>query len=490
MFNKATSKLPPRIEKWVMDMQNVDYELVYEPGKDAADPLDFLSRHPLPETGTDTAEKIIKQVIVDEHAVVMDRIKEETETDSQLQKLSNVILRGDWEQHKKDPDITPFYMIRYELYTAEGLIFRLNRIIIPRNLHRKVIKAPHKLGHFGMTRTKQMLREKYWFPAMNNLVEQIIGQCYECQVTTQQHKQEPIKMTTIPEKPWDVILVDFGGPYPDGHYNLVAIDKRTRYPEVETVYSTEKAQENVCHTWYTKAARKEFADFAKEEGFHHHLVTPEHAQAHGAAESFMKMLNKTERIAHLQGKDCETAVQEMLTGYRSTPHPATNTTPYEALMKRQRLKRSAENRNTKAYNFVVGDYVLVKQHKKNKWTTAYEPAFYIIYRIDGSSIAGRRITDGRETYRDASKFKLVNAVVQNIDEGQQIPLTHNKELDSEDWREQLLLMTNQEEQEVRQPEQQAESETVCNTPSKLKSEPPVIRPQRNRRRPAYLNDYE
>ena len=42
MFNKATAKLPPRIEKWVMDMQDVDFELVYEPGKDDAYPMDYL----------------------------------------------------------------------------------------------------------------------------------------------------------------------------------------------------------------------------------------------------------------------------------------------------------------------------------------------------------------------------------------------------------------------------------------------------------------
>lgn len=64
-----------------------------------------------------------------------------------------------------------------------------------------------------------MLREKYWFPSMNDIVEQIICQCYECQVTTKQHRQEPVKVTDIPKKPWDVIAVDFGGPYPDGHYN-------------------------------------------------------------------------------------------------------------------------------------------------------------------------------------------------------------------------------------------------------------------------------
>ena len=38
LFNKVKAKIPPRREKWIMEMQDVDYELVYEPGKDEADP--------------------------------------------------------------------------------------------------------------------------------------------------------------------------------------------------------------------------------------------------------------------------------------------------------------------------------------------------------------------------------------------------------------------------------------------------------------------
>ena len=98
----------------------------------------------------------------------------------------------------------------------------------------------------------------------------------------------------------------------------------------------------------------------------------------------------------------------MLTGYRSTPHPTTGVAPYENLMNRQvrtkldhqtressenardaainerderykeKLKQYAENRNTKAHNFIVGDHVLLKQKKRNKWSTAYEPAFYTV----------------------------------------------------------------------------------------------------------------
>ncbi len=97
LFNKATMRPPPRMEKWVIGMQDVDFALIYEPGKDDADPLDFLSRHPLPEKGNDAVERVIKYVVTAEHAVVIDQIKEETCKDTQLQKLSVRILTADWE---------------------------------------------------------------------------------------------------------------------------------------------------------------------------------------------------------------------------------------------------------------------------------------------------------------------------------------------------------------------------------------------------------
>ncbi|KAL9953640.1 hypothetical protein ACROYT_G041090 [Oculina patagonica] len=235
-FISPYAKLPPRIEKWVMDMQDVDFEMKYEPGKDEADALDFLSRHPLPVVGNNDTEKILKATIETEHAVVLDRIREETHQDRVLQKLSQTIKKGNWETSKKDVDLAPFYPIKDEHYEAQGLIFRMERIVLPMELQQKVIKSAHKLGHLGTTKTKQMIREKYWFPGMNGMINQMIGHCFDCQVTTKDRRQEPIKPSVIPKGPWGEIAVDVGGPYPDGHYNLVAIDQRTRYPEVEVVF--------------------------------------------------------------------------------------------------------------------------------------------------------------------------------------------------------------------------------------------------------------
>lgn len=453
MFNKPTARLPPRIERWVMDMQDVEFELVYEPGKDEADPLDYLSRHPLPITGTDNTEKVVKSILIAEHAIVLDRIREETTKDKQLQKLYQRILNEDWERYRKDTDIVPFYNIRHELYVMKGLIFRFNQIVIPTCLQHKVIKAAHSLGHMGITKTKQMLREKYWFPELNKMAENVIGKCYECQLTTKLHRQEPIKVTVIPEKPWEVVSIDFGGPYPDGHYNLVVIDKRTRYPEVEVVYSTgiKATKEKLKKIFATHGTpervesdngppftSKEFAEFAATEGFTHHRVTPLHPRANGEAESFMKLVNKTEQRAQIQKISPTMAMQEMLIGYRSTPHPATGITPYEGMMNRivrtkldyecrtkkrkrdealinerdkqykERMKQNAENKNTKENNFRVGDYVFLEQAKRNKWTSPYEHDIYIIYKIDGSTISARRKRDGREVSRDSSHFRLAN----------------------------------------------------------------------------------
>ncbi len=130
----------------------------------------------------------------------------------------------------------------------------------------------------------------------------------------------------------------------------------------------------------------------------------------------------------------------MLIAYRDTPHPATGVTPYEAIHgrpirtrldhegvretdqrekdrkiderdKEYKKRMAQQKRNVKKHNFALKDYVLLKQKKINKWTTAFEPAFYTITKIQGSSITIRRIKDGRELCRDASQLKPANSLL-------------------------------------------------------------------------------
>ena len=46
----------------------------------------------------------------------------------------------------------------------------------------------------------------------------------------------------------------------------------------------------------------------------------------------MKLLNRTEQRARIENKPVGLAIQDLLTGYRSMPHPATGITPYDDMM--------------------------------------------------------------------------------------------------------------------------------------------------------------
>ena len=102
-------------------------------------------------------------------------------------------------------------------------------------------------------------------------------------------------------------------------------------------------------------------------------------------------------------------------GYKSTPHPASEYSPYEVLMKRKvrtklvtdvndpevpkmeqeitasdkrcKDKWFCNERRQKAghHSINIGDKVLLSQMKKKKWMTSYEEEMYIVFRVDGSS---------------------------------------------------------------------------------------------------------
>ena len=84
-----------------------------------------MSRHPLPETGISHPEKHVRAVIETDHAVVMDKIKQETAKDQELQWLTEDILTVKW--NKDNQDLRPYYNLRTDLYVADGVILRLNR---------------------------------------------------------------------------------------------------------------------------------------------------------------------------------------------------------------------------------------------------------------------------------------------------------------------------------------------------------------------------
>ena len=108
---------------------------------------------------------------------------------------------------------------------------------MPKSLQQRAIDIAHET-HPGLTKTKALIREKIWFPNIDKIVKNTVDRCIACQAVSRTSPPEPLTVPEMPKGRWDTIHVDFYGPLPTGEYILVAIDRYSRYSEVEVVRST------------------------------------------------------------------------------------------------------------------------------------------------------------------------------------------------------------------------------------------------------------
>lgn len=464
-FNNPRAKLPARIEKWMLRIQQYDVKLIYKPGKD--NPADYISRHPRHSNGmshhSKSAEVYVNFVRSQSTPIAMstDHVAVESSKDPTLQRLCKTIQSGTWRNilNSNDPNIDnnalkSFKAISSELsvsYINKDLfvILRGTRLIIPKTLQLRAVNLAHE-GHQGIVKTKQLLRTKVWFPGIDKAVEKIVSECLPC-LSTVVHSSNhaPLNMTELPNSPWSQVSTDFLGPYPSGEMLLVVIDDYSRYPVVEFVRSTSAEAvipkfESIFSAFGTPVCVKsdngspfnshDFKSFAKHNGFKHRKVTPLWPKANGEAERFMKTLNKTIRASVVEGNNWKHTLFDFLRNYRATPHSTTGTSPFELLFNRKpqiklpdfdsgvphsneislkdksrkaQMKEYADRANhAKIISLKVGDLVLVRQKKINKLTPPFEPHPREVTRVNGTLISAKR-RDGHIITRNVSFFKNI-----------------------------------------------------------------------------------
>lgn len=107
MFNKIKPRLPPCIEKWIMDIRDFDFEIKYEPGRNELDPLDYVLRHSIAENQQDNTEQMINHISHKENVETLYRIRTVTKKDNILRKLTSHVINNDWIKAEKDLEVLP-----------------------------------------------------------------------------------------------------------------------------------------------------------------------------------------------------------------------------------------------------------------------------------------------------------------------------------------------------------------------------------------------
>ena len=284
-------------------------------------------------------------------------------------------------------------------------------------------------------------------------IEEKVKTCIPCQASTPTATAQPLQMSQLPPEPWQVLAADLFGPLPTGERILVMKCLRSKWPEIKVFLRNQATDsENIIYSMEQMFAvhgipeevmtdngppfnGKKFADFASRSGFRHRKVTPLHPQANGQVERFMRSLGKVICTAVIQKLDWKKALNEFLMSYRATPHPATGASPAELMFpgrrfrtrlpappvrphagnveskfqaSQQKAKEYADTRrNAKEMRLSVGDKVLVKQRKVNKFSSPFSASPLTMSKVNESMITAAD-EDGKEITRNITHFKRLS----------------------------------------------------------------------------------
>lgn len=187
---------------------------------------------------------------------------------------------------------------------------------------------------------------------------------------------------------------------------------------------------------------EEFKAYMQNNGIKHQKITPLWPQANGEAESFMKPITKAIRSAQAEKRDWRKDLYRFLLNYRATPHSSTGISPAELLFNRklstklpevveeeatadkelrakdteakQKMKEQADKRvRAQQSSIATGDKVLVRQKKRNKFSTRFDPSPYVVVDVKGTMVTAVR--DEKYITRNVSQFKRIDSSVRAPD---------------------------------------------------------------------------
>ncbi|KAK3093815.1 hypothetical protein FSP39_020533 [Pinctada imbricata] len=420
------SKPCARIERWVLRLQPYRYKVTYIPGhKNIADSLSRLLGKGNVATHKMSDEYVYfaaKEATPD--AMTTREIERVSENDPELIDVRCRLLDGKWDNLK----YKEYLFVKSELCAIGQLVLRGTRIVIPSELRGQVLELGHE-GHPSIVGMKQRLRHNVWWPGIDKDIEKHCKNCYGCQLVGQPSKPEPMSRSELPSGPWQHLAADLLGPLPSGDFIFVLVDYYSRWFEIEVtkVTTSEKITRILSKMFVTHGLpvsiqtdngpqfiSEHFRSFMQLHGIIHRHTTPLWPQANGEVERQNRSIMKRVRIAHAQGRDWKSDLDDYLIMYRSTAHTVTGVSPSKLLFgremrtklpnlwefsiddvevrdrDRERKEKSKvyadQRRNAQESDLKECDRVLVRQEKENKLSTPFNPNPMTVVERNGNAV--------------------------------------------------------------------------------------------------------
>jgi transposase InsO family protein len=370
-----------RLSRWALQLQHHDYTIIHRPGKLMVVP-DALSRSFNVESEAEQIPETAAINTVDNtnwYGKLVDDVKKNPDKFADYRLENDVLMR----HIGNNTDITKTNW----------------RIVVPKSQREKILIDCHdNAAHLGYTKTYARVCDRYWWPKMFQDVKQHVRKCRDCGETKSPnyYMVAPMGKPRIPTVPFEMISMDFKGPFPRstaGYCYLLVItdqlskfvvlhrirkaDAKTTVRIVEDHFLLFGVPNTIIHDNGTVFLSKLFVGLLDKYIVKQQKTPLYHPQA-----------NPTERVNRVIGtaisayvKDNHKKWDEKLPeiGYalRTALHESTNFTPYEIVFgMKMRTTGDEHNQNKQqsdeerlSHLKQIRDQVktnLLKAHEKNK----------------------------------------------------------------------------------------------------------------------------
>lgn len=333
------------------------FRIIHAPGKSEIMKIpDTTSRNPVPEVSDDistvceaAAISYARDQAEGINAVDWQTVQHHAAHDDECITLSTVIQNG-FPKTKAELPLSahPYWNMREDLYVINGVPFKGNKMLIPKQLRRIVLEGLHA-SHQGVSSMLANARQRLFWPGLDAAIKLYREQCRQCNEQAPSQAREPTIEPKQPEVPFEIVAMDLCKL--SGFSYLIYVDAYSGWIEVSNLTSSNaQAVRKVLMMYFAifgvpeeiatdggpPFESQEYNQLLKQWNIRKRLSSAYYPKSNGRAEAGVKTAKRIllGNVDPRTGKlDNDKAVKALLV-HRNTPCQLTGISPAVALFGR------------------------------------------------------------------------------------------------------------------------------------------------------------
>ena len=162
IFRKPLNEAPPRLQRMLLELTRYDLVVRYVPGKqqvisDCVSGAPLSESEPFSEPGDVIGVNLVEELGLE--SSTLKRFKDSSSADETSRVVMEYVLKG-WPSEKEQVDelAREYWNFREELSVEDGMLFKSDRIVVPRPLRAEVLDEIHG-AHMGESKSLSFARD-------------------------------------------------------------------------------------------------------------------------------------------------------------------------------------------------------------------------------------------------------------------------------------------------------------------------------------------